>query len=60
MQYMQIESKKDSRETQRIIDRMEKNSEKNIAFLNQVHKDNSVFLRMIFERVDKPLDDTKS
>jgi len=50
LRHMHIESKKDSRETKRLLEKIEEtNSE-----LRQISKENSVYLRMIFERVDKP------
>ena len=46
----QIESDKNDKNAQRILDQ-------NTKILNEIQKtnhDNSIFLRMIFERVDKP------
>jgi len=64
LRHMHIESKKDSRETKRLLEKIEEtnsnieetnsNMEETNAQLRQISKENSVYLRMIFERVDKP------
>ncbi|MES0488392.1 MAG: hypothetical protein ABUK01_00265 [Leptospirales bacterium] len=50
LRHMHIESKKDSRQTERLLERIEQGN----AELRQMNKDNAIYLRMIFERVDKP------
>ena len=50
LRHMHIESKKDSRESKRLLAELKENTTE----LRQINKDNAIYLRMIFERVDKP------
>ena len=53
----QIESDKNDKNAQRILDEIQQTNQKSQIILEKIqetNKDNALFLRMIFERVDKP------